>query len=451
MDPQVSVIDQSSIKAGSRIRCMLMYAGATILVLLIVVLCVMTIIKYNDESNSNAYKDGVTTAFITAAYHQACRSNGGCCSTCPFISPDDPRSVITSHLKTAKSIRNSLAETMQNDTSLVKNVLNNMSDDAKVKEISSNCDSSSPQTTIVAVLNGILGKESDLYTRVDDIINQLKALNETYSDRTTIDVSLINAKTRATILMEAVKTYSAQFSIACSHLHSKSMMHTIQSTPSEQSKKIPDFDKRCMVANEKAGTNGTNPVSINGFYCDAISKSDKIHNIIRSAIVESTPSEELATQLVAIMNISKESVENAESAIRQLMDVSNLFKVCTTVRESFTNDLPGKLSAEQVTSLIESGDYETAIIKTALEPDIVSNHKKFAKERSTFESGGGIQSVRDDDNNLMPWVGLFGRPTFRKSNGASIELSNEVLKSIPSEYPDQVMRTSSLKLSTSKY
>jgi hypothetical protein len=110
-----------------------------------------------------------------------------------------------------------------------------------------------------------------------------------------------------------------------------------------------------------------------------------------------------------------------------------------------------------MTALIQEGDYESAIIQTALEPDLVANHKKFAKERSSFESGGGIQSVRDDDNDVVPWVGLFGRPTYRKSNGASVDISTgapndvDVLKSIPSDVPTTLMRKSALRLGTTTY
>jgi hypothetical protein len=109
------------------------------------------------------------------------------------------------------------------------------------------------------------------------------------------------------------------------------------------------------------------------------------------------------------------------------------------------------MDSDKMTSLIEAGDYESAVIKTALEADIVSNHMKFAKDRSSFESGGGIPSVRDDPNDINPWIGIIGKPSYRKSNGTSAEISSEPLKSIPSEFPDSLMTKSSLRISTTNY
>jgi hypothetical protein len=148
------------------------------------------------------------------------------------------------------------------------------------------------------------------------------------------------------------------------------------------------------------------------------------------------------------MSKAEEYDSMASATMQQIYEVADLYKTCKRVRDAFSNDLPGKMDADKVTALIEGNDYETAIIKTALESDIVANHQKFAKERSSFESGGGIQSVRDHDPSIGDWVGLFGRPSYRKSNGTSAEVSSEALKSIPSEYPSQMMSKSSLQLAS---
>ena len=74
---------------------------------------------------------------------------------------------------------------------------------------------------------------------------------------------------------------------------------------------------------------------------------------------------------------------------------------------------------------------------------------KFAQERNTFDSGGGVPSVRDDDNDLIPWVGIFGRPSYRRSDGTSVESTSDVmqLKSIPSDVPESLMRAKNPRLS----
>ncbi len=70
------------------------------------------------------------------------------------------------------------------------------------------------------------------------------------------------------------------------------------------------------------------------------------------------------------------------------------------------------------------------------------NHRKFAKERSSFDSGGGVPSVRDDDLDVNPWVGIFGRPSYRKTDGKSAEADNAEypLKPITSVNPDDTQR-----------
>jgi hypothetical protein len=61
-------------------------------------------------------------------------------------------------------------------------------------------------------------------------------------------------------------------------------------------------------------------------------------------------------------------------------------------------------------------------------------------------------SVTTHCENLNNWAGLFGRPTFRKSDGSSIDKNDNnfsptmALKSIPSTNPTDLMSTSDINL-----
>lgn len=112
--------------------------------------------------------------------------------------------------------------------------------------------------------------------------------------------------------------------------------------------------------------------------------------------------------------------------------------------ESFTERFegtrePGKVDSEMANKQIEENDYNTTIKQLSLEPSIAENHKVFAAERNRIDSGAGIYGVRDDPNDVIPWVGLF-RPTYKRSDGKSAEQSVVPLKAVPSDDPDKQMQ-----------
>ena len=128
-------------------------------------------------------------------------------------------------------------------------------------------------------------------------------------------------------------------------------------------------------------------------------------------------------------------IENASAYIK---------KVYENTRESFTEGFeskrePGKVETETANRQIEDGDYNSTIMQLSLEPSIAANHKVFAAERNRIDSGAGIYGVRDDPNDVIPWVGLF-RPTYKRSDGKSAEDSQIPLKAVPSDDPEKQMQ-----------
>lgn len=385
---------------------------------------------------------GATTAYMNIAYHQGCKARGGCSRTCPFISEDDPRVLISKQLDATTILYHQTQQVIQDDTNMISNALDKIADETK-------------RNTAKTIWTGILQNEITASTAIGVILNQLKTLDTTFGEVTTIDVSLIDAKNKATALGAASVVQQNILVVSSLQLNSQIMMQYITDVSADKQQKILDYDQLLTVAGMAANT-GTGSIgsyyatnsSITADYAAAYSTVDP---------AATTTSQDIIKSMATLMAEAHASDTVVSSVVAKLSNVAQAYHACRHVIDRFSNDLPGSMTNDKMTTLIQSGDYESAIIQTALEPDIVANHKKFAQERSSFESGGGIQSVRDDDNDVVPWVGLFGRPTYRKSNGDSVDISTgasntvDVLKSIPSDIPTNLMRKSTLRLGTTTY
>lgn len=420
--------------------------GETLLMGVVIILLISSIVMLITNTitdievlESNATMAGSTAAYMNVMYHQRCKTRGGCSKTCPFISEDDPRVVIFKQMENVDMLYGEAKQAIDEDSQMISTNLSELTLEKAAID------------TIKTEWNGILAVESNAKDQIRDILYQLKDLDRQYSDADSISLELINAKNRAISLGAAASIQKSILFIAILHLNSQIMMQYIKGTSAEKQKKIIDYDERVRIANIAAGTAATSEGSIAAAYKTVTSELAGYAESKAIVSNKDSPAQDIVSAMSKLMTKSEELTKLAEATVRQSYKVGDLAMTCKQVRLGFSNDLPGKISADKVTSLIESGDYETAIIKTALESDIVSNHQKFAKERSSFESGGGIQSVRDHDPSIGDWVGLFGRPTYRKSDGTSAEISKEALKAIPSEYPDQMMSKTSLKLGSRTY
>jgi hypothetical protein len=385
---------------------------------------------------------GATTAYMSMVYHQGCKSHGACSRSCPFISDDDPRIIITNQIDSAEELYQQTQQCVSSDTLMIANAIDKIADSTKAGTASS-------------TWNGILLNEVNANQAIGVILNQLKTLDATFGSTLTINIAIIDAKNKAAALGAASVIQKNILVVASLYLQSQIMMQYIVDVSADKQQKILDYDQLVATAAMSANT-GSN--SISSIYAiNNINNPSYTAAYHAMAPAANTTSQDIIAAMATLMSEARRGTDIIKTIIAKLANVSQAYHACRNVIDRFSNDLPGTMSNSKMTALIEANDYESAIIQTALEPDIVANHKKFAKERSSFESGGGIQSVRDDDNDVVPWVGLFGRPTYRKSNGASIDISTgtsaevDVLKSIPSDEPTQLMRNSTLRLSTVRY
>ncbi|KAF1333739.1 hypothetical protein FI667_g2574, partial [Globisporangium splendens] len=268
---------------------------------------------------------------------------------------------------------------------------------------------------------------------------QIDALNGV---KDTIDIGVINAKSQIAALEGAVSVYRNKFVATIVQSSTFVMNVKIVKLSADAQKRITDFEKLTNMSTPKVK-------SIQATYdwlTNEIAASTNFDKAIGD--VKGDPTSDLIVPAMAtLVSLSQSSYEKLVEMLANFDIVSDVYNKTAGLPEPFSNSLPGTLNTDQISSLISDGDYETALLKVALEPEIVSNHKKFAAERATFNSGGGVPSVRDDDNDIVPWVGLFGRPTYKKSDGTSVEASSQRLKAIPSDNPEVLMRVHNTRLS----
>lgn len=416
-----------------------------ILIFSLIVLIVVTIqntIADIELIESEATIMGATTAYASMMYHQGCKKRGGCCKSCPFISEDDPRMVISKQVDIISSLYDQTKQGIQEDTLLLNNNLDRITDTSKKDTASTNW-------------NGIINVETGASQAIGVILGQLKDLDKAFGHVDTIDIALMDAKSKATALGAAAVIQKNIFVVASLHLNAQIMMQYIKDVSTDKQAKIMDYDKLVTTAGIAANTGDKSIASI-------YSKNNAVSLDYTTAYAgvapsATTSSQDIVKYMATLVSQAHSTDTTVTTVISKLSEVSEAYQACRHIIDRFSNDLPGKVDNDKMTALIEANDYETAIIRTALESDIVANHKKFAKERSSFESGGGIMSVRDDDNDVVPWVGITGRPTYRKSNGDSVDISSGAsnnlnqLKSIPSDVPTSLMRKSSIRLSTVTY
>lgn len=303
--------------------------------------------------------------------------------------------------------------------------------------------------------NSILETETACLGSLSAISEQLNSLNKTFNSAGTINMELMDAKNKAIGLTNAANIQKNHMAIASMHLNSQVMIQYINDVPSDRQLKIIGYDQLNTVANMAASVSDK---SISKLYGAMNANATDYTLALKGVMAASNASsQDIVTNMAWLINASKNSADTVLLCIAKWQEVSDAYQSCRHVVDKFSNDLPGKMDNDKVISLIQNGDYESAIIGTALEKDIVANHQKYAKERSSFESGGGVQSVRDDDNDVNPWIGIFGRPTYRRSNGESVDKvqgfggTSDVLRTIPSDVPDKLLRTSSLRLGSQSY
>lgn len=405
------------------------------------------IIAEAEVVEANASVMGAAAAYASAAYHQKCKSRGGCSKSCPYISEADPRVIICKQKDALETLHEQAKQAVCDDKALVHEsllkipvVIPSVGDVAMATQ-------STIKDTISKEWSMYINSEEEASREVGVLSNKVQDLDKFYGSTDVINVELIDAKNKAVSYGAAAVIRKNALVIASLSLNAQIMRKYVYDVSADKQKKIIGYGEesiRCFSAADaikQAYTAATLAFTTGTAYDSAMV------SLTKSGVA----SQDILQSMASLLTMAQTSEQELTKAVGNFSIVSAMYNKSRDVSEAFSNDLPGKMDADKATTMIQDGDYETVIIRTALEPDLVANHKKFAKDRLSFDSGGGIPSVRDDDNDVNPWVGLFGRPTYRKSTGASADTGSQPLQSIPSDNPNDMMRKSTLRLSTQSF
>lgn len=366
-------------------------------------------------------------SFSDALIHRKCKERGGCGRKCPYIAPDDPRLIIYMQARDVSAISDVIKDDVKEVVATAPSLVAMFTDDAVVKSVQNKC-----EVMVAAMTNA-----ADTITTLNATA---KSINNKYGDETALTSTLISAKNRMDALHAAATImshyYVASFFALTSFVWDQFIM--------QRSVEDPGIVSVRLVHE----SNAKHAYIINAYgsaFAGKFSDNSDFTAWVKALYDDNTAVGTVIDNMVKLMSMSSETLATIKLMLTKHADIERIFNTAT--KSGFTNKLPGEINSEAMSTLIASNDYDTAVKLSALEPEVTTNHAKFAKERASFDSGGGVPSVRDDDNDVNPWVGLFGRPTYRRSDGKSAETSSEPLRSIPSDKPEDLMREKSFRIS----
>lgn len=414
--------------------------AAFIITAIYMVVMFLGIIAEAEVIEANASVLGAAASYANAAYHQKCKNRGGCCKACPFISEADPRVAICKQEGIIDALHGQAKMAAAEDKDLLFSTMFKMPETTIALGTSISKDTFNKEWTMY------VDTEAEAVRELGSILGKVQDLDKIYGNADSISVEVIDAKNKAISYGAAAVLRKNELIIASLTLNAQIMRKYIYEMDDVQQRKVIKYGEESIKAFNAAD-------AIKRVYTAAVAAfvPGTPYSLAVSALSDSsTSSQDVLAAMATLLSLAQSSETSLRQTISTFSVVSNVYHKCQSV-EPFSNDLPGKMDADKATSLIENNNFEEVIIRTALEADLVPNHRKFVKDRLSFDSGGGIPSIRDDDNDINPWVGLFGRPTYRKSNGTSADISTQPLQSIPSDRPTNLMRTSTLRLGTQRF
>lgn len=372
-----------------------------------------------------------TVSIIQVGQHYRCKGTGGCGVDCPFAEKDDPRM----HVRQGASKIAEMLVRMREMAKVAKTELQGELDTITKKE---------SIDKVVGELNILDEQQKSCVINVSVCDSFAQKLAAGVAAEEVITRRVVDASNRIRALESLASIQAAVFSALIVRGSATIALQKLLDIPAVSQSKIQNYDE--LVYRCKAHINEIKE-----------SLDTKLVPFVRSSVVENTPytinldalvdtnssQEQVLGALTFFLNTAETFHNEATEIINKQRAVQHILGKCLQTCEGFTNSLPNTIGSTEITKLIKQGDYNSALIKTALEPEVVINNHKFASERSSFDSGGGVPSVLDHDNDVNPWVGLFGRPSYRKArDGSSAEADNKLfpLKQIPSQEPDKIMR-----------
>lgn len=427
--PKSSTVD-IAVRAGSAVRQFFNDHGMKLLVALVVVaISYIVVMSFSQMAQSDAImaQTGMLRTAIVSANslrHNKCKRRGACSKDCPFINEQDPRVVICKHADEVELVYSESVRSNEELTAQIKLQYGYFPEtDAELKPL--------VESSIKAQDQAVLD--------IKEIHDKITDLDADAAKWKTLDSLAINAKERSIGLLNAANCESFKLTAnalkALGNLFVK-RISSLEGTPSTS--KIAEYEKLSSLAKSAR-------VTLDGQADSIISEGSKTeyNSALTNLKTEANDSNVITSAMAYIHNTHTSLVKSIKDLVLTFSRIANYFNgTIGMLEEGFNNKNPGdELSADSQTSMIFDGDYNSVMVKTALGKDLVKNHSKFTSQRSSFDSGGGVPSLRDDDNDLIPWAG-FRRPQYFKKNGESMDKSAEPLRQIPSDVPQDMARLS---------
>ncbi len=369
-------------------------------------------------------------SIIQVGAHYRCKGTGGCGPQCPFVAKDDPRGEIKVHAAQIDQILTKMRDMQKLAESSVQEDLNELT---------------KPETLemVKGQLEAIQEKQKTCLVNVVAANMTAQKLAAAVSSQDQITKAIVDTNNRMRALDAIATIQGMAFSALVVQMGAIITMNRMQDIPEMDQTKVANFDEkmyrvRAHVMDIKKIVDD----SIVPFVRSGVSVDSPYNANLLAINAADSDAEAVVVAMVFFMNAVEDFKTKVVEVVNKHNSIQATFAKCMQTCEGFTNSLPNKVGSEEIIALTASGNYGDALMKIALEDEVAINHRKFAKERSSFDSGGGVPSVLDHDNDVNPWVGIFGRPDYRKRNGKSAEEDNKLfpLKQIPSDDPDQIMR-----------
>lgn len=365
--------------------------------------------------------------------HQRCRNSDGCGSDCPYTQDDDPRKVICQQEKELTELGTFLDEREKMRHLYRTTMIDKFEDDKK--------------SGVQGSISTELATASAALQNISVVVANARVLSKDHCDAKAVTGEVIKAKTVMNTYAYAAGVNRYVYDGACELADMKLRLARLDSLDDTQKARVSRFNaKRTECAGHvTAATNAFTALRNRITTNDTFDYKDMITKL---SLVDVDPNTAMS-YLATMMNMSKDCLQDVDIIIVRAVEVYNLYNKVLSLADTFSNDMPGEFDYNGLKSAVSRNDYSNLLTNTALENDLIKSHKKYSKERASFDSGGAVRSVRDDDNDLIPWVG-FSRPSYRHSNGTSADTTTgEALRSIPSDVPEDMMRKNTWRFSTS--
>jgi hypothetical protein len=365
--------------------------------------------------------------------HQRCRNSDGCGSDCPYTQDDDPRKAICQYDKELTDLGSFLDEREKMRDLYRTTMLDKFDEDKK--------------SGIAGSISTELATATTALQNINVVIANAHLLSKEHCNSKTVSNEVLKVKTIIQTYAYAAGMNRYVYDGSCELADMKLRLARLDSLDDTQKARVSRFNaKRTECAGHvTAATNAYTALRNRIITNDTFDYKDMITKLSMPEL----DSDSIMKYLAVMMNMSKDCLQDVDIIITRAVEVYELYSKVLSLADTFSNDMPGEFDYNGLKSAVSRNDYANLLTNTALENDLVKNHKKYSKERASFDSGGAVRSVRDDDNDLIPWVG-FSRPSYRHSNGTSADTTNgEALRSIPSDVPEDMMRTNTWRFSTS--